>query len=42
MVDHIYILLINPINNKHNQCFQYTVTVALNHEEIRKRFERIT
>ena len=23
----------NPINKKDNKCFQYTVTVALNHEE---------
>ena len=28
-------LTINSINKKSN-CFQYTVTVALNHEEIRK------
>ena len=27
---------INPINKKDNQCFQYAVTFALNHEEIRK------
>ena len=26
---------INPINKKDNKCFQYTVTVALNHEEIK-------
>ena len=24
---------INPINKKNNKCFQYAVTVALNHEE---------
>ena len=24
----------NPINKKDNKCFQYAVTVALNHEEI--------
>ena len=28
---------INPINEKDNKCFQYTVTVALNYEEIKKR-----
>ena len=33
---------INPINKKDNQCFQYTVTVALNHEEIKKDPRRIT
>ena len=33
---------INPINKKDNKCFQYTVTVALNHEEIKKDPERIT
>ena len=26
---------INPINEKDNKCFQYAVTVALNHEEIK-------
>ena len=31
----------NPINKKDNKCFQYTVTVALNHEEIKKHSERI-
>ena len=25
---------INPINKKDNKCFQYSVTVALNYEEI--------
>ena len=24
----------NPINKKYNKCFQYAVTVALNHEKI--------
>ena len=28
---------INPINKKDNECFQYTVTVALNHEEKKKK-----
>ena len=32
---------INPINKKDNKCFQYTVTVALNHEEIKKDPQRI-
>ena len=27
---------INPINKKDNKCFQYAVTVALNHEEMKK------
>ena len=30
-----------PINKKENKCFQYAVTVALNHEEIGKHAERI-
>ena len=33
---------INLINKKDNKCFQYAVTVALNHEEIGKNPERIT
>ena len=33
---------INPINKKDNRCFQYVVTVALNHEEIKKDTQRIT
>ena len=32
---------INPINKKDNKCFQYAVTVALNHKEIEKHTERI-
>ena len=28
---------VNPINKKDNKCFQYTVTVALNYEEIKKK-----
>ena len=32
----------NHINKKHNKCFQYAVTVALNHEEVGKHAERIT
>ena len=31
---------INPINEKDNKCFQYAVTVALNHEEIKKDSQR--
>ena len=27
---------INSINKKYNKCFQYAVTVALHHEEIKK------
>ena len=33
---------INPINKKDKKCFQYAVTVVLNHEEIGKNSERIT
>ena len=33
---------INPINKKDNKCFQYVLTVTLNHEEIGKNPERIT
>ena len=35
-------MTINSINKKDNKCFQYTVTVALNHEEIKKYLQRIT
>ena len=27
---------INPYNKKDNKCFQYAVTVALNHQKIKK------
>ena len=33
---------INPITKKDNKCFQYAVTVAWNHEEIKKDPQRIT
>ena len=33
---------INPINKKDNKCFQYAVTVTLNHEEIKKDPQTIT
>ena len=33
---------INPINKKDNICFQYAITVTLNHEKIGKNSERIT
>ena len=33
---------INPINKKHNKCFEYTVTIVLNYEEIKKDPQRIT
>ena len=33
---------ITPINKKDNKCFQYAITVALNHEKIGKHSERIT
>ena len=32
---------VNSINEKENKCFQYAVTVALNHEEIGKHAEKI-
>ena len=32
----------NTINKKDNKCFQYTVTVTLNYEEIKKDLQRIT
>ena len=31
---------INPKNKKDNKCFQYAITVALNHEKIKKGFQR--
>ena len=31
---------INPKNKKDNNCFQYAVTVALNHEKIKKDLQR--
>ena len=33
---------INAINKKDKICFQYGVTVALSHEEIKKNLQRIT
>ena len=33
---------INVINKKDNKCFQYTVAVVLNYEEIKKNLQRIT
>ena len=33
---------INPQNKKHGRCFQYAVTVALNHEQIKDHPERIS
>ena len=30
----------SPINKKVNKCFQYTITVALNHEKNKEHFER--
>ena len=33
---------INPINKKDNKCLQYAQTVALNHEEIKNDWKRIT
>ena len=35
-------IIINPINKKYSKCFQYVVTLTLNHEEIGKHAERIT
>ena len=34
--------LTNSVNKKHNKCFQWTVTVALYHEETKKHWQRIT
>ena len=31
----------NLINKKHSECFQYTMTVALNHEKLKKDLQRI-
>ena len=51
MVDHMYILLTGQKRKKqqqirrkkiYNNCFQYTVTVTLNHEEIKYKTQRIT
>ena len=33
---------INPINKKESKCSIYAVTIALNHEEIKKVLQRIT
>ena len=33
---------INPKNTKDNKCFQYAITVALNHNEISSHPERIS
>ena len=33
---------INPIHEKDKKCFQYAVTVVLNHEDISKHPKRIT
>ena len=32
---------INP-KNKEDNCFQYAITVALNHEQIKRHLQRIT
>ena len=32
---------INPINKKYNKCFQYVVTIALYHEEMKKDLQII-
>ena len=32
----------NPTNKKDNNCFQYVMTVALNHKQIKNHSERIT
>ena len=43
--DYVHLLyskcLKSPINKK-DKCFQYVVTVALNHKEIKKGLQRIT
>ena len=35
-------LLYYPINKKANKCFQYAITIALNHEKLKKNLQRIT
>ena len=49
-MDHIKIVLIglknkkvpiNPIIKKYNKCFQYTLTAALSHKEIKRALQRI-
>ena len=32
---------ISHVNKKDNKCFQYAVTVTLNHEEIKNKLQRI-
>ena len=34
--------IINPQNKKDDKCFQYALTVALNHEQIKNNPERIS
>ena len=34
--------VISPINKEDNKCFQYVVTVALNHGDIKQVLQRIT
>ena len=29
---------INPMNKKYDKCFQYAVTIALNHEKIKENY----
>ena len=41
-IDSLDCITINLINKKDNKCFQYAVTVVLNHEEIKKNPQRIT
>ena len=33
---------INPLNKNDNECFQYVVTAALSHEEIKRGTQEIT
>ena len=33
---------INPINKKDNKCFEYAVTIVLNHKEMKKVSQEIT
>ena len=32
---------VNPVNKKDDKCFQFAVTMTLNHEEIGNHYERV-
>ena len=33
---------INPTNKKYDKCFQYAVTISLNHEKIKENYETVS